>query len=100
MIEENKPLPAQYLNVVSVSNSTNISEKPELSSEKPIITPLFEDKKNTIEKARDEINKLCDTQECDLDELKNARVKLARKQFFINVIESIVSLSSFVVSVG
>ncbi|HDL8233646.1 TPA: hypothetical protein PXQ89_000234, partial [Yersinia enterocolitica] len=36
----------------------------------------------------------------ELDELKNARVKLAKKQFFINVIESIVSLSSFVVSVG
>ncbi|HHG9997066.1 TPA: hypothetical protein ACPZFO_000021 [Yersinia enterocolitica] len=99
MIQKNKPLSAQYLNVVFVSNSTNISEKPGLSSEKPII-PLFEDKKNTIEKARNEINKLCDNQEFELDELKNARVKLAKKQFFINVIESIVSLSSFVVSVG
>ncbi|HDM8092548.1 hypothetical protein [Yersinia enterocolitica] len=93
MIQKNKPLSAQYLNVVFVSNSTNISEK-------PIIIPLFEDKKNTIEKARNEINKLCDNQEFELDELKNARVKLAKKQFFINVIESIVSLSSFVVSVG
>ncbi|WP_174850501.1 hypothetical protein, partial [Yersinia artesiana] len=46
------------------------------------------------------INKLCDTQECEFDELKNARVKLAKKQFFINIIESIVSLTSFVVSVG
>ncbi|EKN3469166.1 hypothetical protein OZ827_003490 [Yersinia enterocolitica] len=100
MIQKNKPLSAQYLNVVFVSNSTNISEKPGLDGEKPIIPPLFEDKKNTIEKARNEINKLCDTQECELDELKNARVKLAKKQFFINVIESIVSLSSFVVSVG
>ncbi|MFQ6258920.1 hypothetical protein ACLMPK_15675 [Yersinia enterocolitica] len=100
MIQKNKPLSAQYLNVVFVSNSTNISEKPGLSSEKPIIIPLFEDKKNTIEKARNEINKLCDNQEFELDELKNARVKLAKKQFFINVIESIVSLSSFVVSVG
>ncbi|EMX8371961.1 hypothetical protein AAHR73_003989 [Yersinia enterocolitica] len=100
MIQKNKPLSAQYLNVVFVSNSTNISEKPGLSSEKTIIIPLFEDKKNTIEKARNEINKLCDNQEFELDELKNARVKLAKKQFFINVIESIVSLSSFVVSVG
>ncbi|EOX5640669.1 hypothetical protein ACPSVM_003573 [Yersinia enterocolitica] len=100
MIQKNKPLSAQYLNVVFVSNSTNISEKPGLSSEKSIIIPLFEDKKNTIEKARNEINKLCDNQEFELDELKNSRVKLAKKQFFINVIESIVSLSSFVVSVG
>lgn len=48
MIQKNKPLSAQYLNVVFVSNSTNISEKPGLSSEKPIIIPLFEDKKTLL----------------------------------------------------
>ncbi|EMU6156562.1 hypothetical protein WN993_002872 [Yersinia enterocolitica] len=100
MIQENKPLSAQYLNSAFVSPTSATSVNPGLDGEKPIIPPLFEDKKNTIEKARNEINKLCDTQECELDELKNARVKLAKKQFFINVIESIVSLASFVVSVG
>lgn len=100
MIQENKPLPAQCLNSAFVSPTSTTSVNPGLDGEKPIIPPLFEDKKNTIEKARNEINKLCDTQECELDELNNARVKLAKKQFFINVIESIVSLASFVVSVG
>ncbi|EPA3140449.1 hypothetical protein ACSIMU_000683 [Yersinia enterocolitica] len=100
MIQENKPLPAQCLNSAFVSPTSETSVNPGLDGEKPIIPPLFEDKKNTIEKARNEINKLCDTQECELDELNNARVKLAKKQFFINVIESIVSLASFVVSVG
>ncbi|MHA3576727.1 hypothetical protein ACX1HU_19240 [Yersinia enterocolitica] len=100
MIQENKPLPAQCLNSAFVSPTSATSVNPGLDGEKPIIPPLFEDKKNTIEKARNEINKLCDTQECELDELNNARVKLAKKQFFINVIESIVSLASFVVSVG
>ncbi|HDL6962838.1 TPA: hypothetical protein PXM28_002114 [Yersinia enterocolitica] len=90
----------QFLNTAPESPPRTISVNPVLDADKPIIPPLFEGKKNTIEKAGNEINQLCDTQECELDELKDARVKLAKKQFFINVIESIVSLASFVVSVG
>ncbi|EOD4082737.1 hypothetical protein ACOHX9_004189 [Yersinia enterocolitica] len=95
---------SQYLNINSVSDSITTSANLRLSGEKPII--LFSDdfivkhKNDIVEEANIGINTLCDTQEFELDELKNARVKLAKKQFFINVIESIVSLSSFVVSVG
>lgn len=46
------------------------------------------------------VNKLCDAQEHELDELHHLRVKLAKKQFFINVIELTVSLTSFTVSIG
>ncbi|MBW5826822.1 hypothetical protein H0I68_17430 [Yersinia kristensenii] len=90
--------------VVSVSHPIRISTNPGLDGEKPILSRLadfIEKYENNIIKETDiGVNKLGDTQESELDELKNARVKLAKKQFFINVIESIVSLTSFVVGVG
>ncbi|EEP90469.1 hypothetical protein [Yersinia kristensenii] len=90
--------------VASASHPSRISGNPGLDSEKPILSRLvdFIEKyeNNIIKETNIGVNKLGDTQESDLDELKNARVKLAKKQFFINVIESIVSLTSFVVGVG
>ncbi|HEN3610333.1 TPA: hypothetical protein U5E44_003575 [Yersinia enterocolitica] len=55
---------------------------------------------NAIYETNIRVNELCDAQESELNELKNARVKLAKKQFFINVLESVVSLASFTVAVG
>lgn len=93
--------------VVLASNpmGTNVNLEPD--DKKPIIPSLAEVKKN-IKNIENEIydetnvsvNKLCDTQESALAELNNARVKIARKQFFINIVESIVSLVSFAVGVG
>ncbi|HEG0622557.1 TPA: hypothetical protein SB604_004042 [Yersinia enterocolitica] len=90
--------------IVSVSDSITTSANLRLRGEKPIIkspeNSIVKRKDDIVEEANITINELCDTQECELDELKNARVKLAKKQFFLNVIESIVSLTSFAVSVG
>ncbi|WP_245994865.1 hypothetical protein [Yersinia hibernica] len=67
-------------------------EKPEL----PYVT-IFKEKAKDTEL---DVNKLLDTQEDISSTLMDVRVKLARKQFFINVIELAVSLASFGVSVG
>lgn len=89
---------------VSAYIPTITSTNPGLEGEKPLLRALsefMEKRKNEgIKEANIGVNKSGDTQASELDELKNARLKLAKKQFFINVIESIVSLASFVVSVG
>lgn len=83
--------------ITTSANSESVGEKPVLPSDIYIIEAICND---AIKEANIGVNKLGDIQESELGELKNARLKLAKKQFFINVIESIVSLSSFVVSVG
>ncbi|MFV8800521.1 hypothetical protein ACNSO8_18150 [Yersinia sp. LJYL362] len=89
---------------VSASYPISIPTNSELGGEKPLLCSLNDIMErinnNAIKEANIGVNKSGDTQDSELDELKNARVKLAKKQFFINVIESIVSLTSFVVSVG
>lgn len=94
----------QCINVAYENQPTTINQNSDFDNKKPIIPPLTEiikrSKDNAITEAHIDVNRSCDAQECDLDELKNARIKLAKKQFFINVIESIVSLTSFTVSVG
>ncbi|WP_145496035.1 hypothetical protein [Yersinia bercovieri] len=69
----------------------NNNTKPTLSSP---------DKFEIANESKIEINHLIDLQEKDSAELCCARVKLAKKQFFINVIEMAVSLIAFTVSVG
>ncbi|HEN3598912.1 TPA: hypothetical protein U5E25_000302 [Yersinia enterocolitica] len=95
---------SQYSNIDSVFDSITTSANLGLSDKKPIISSLdnfiVRRKNCAIEEANIGINKLCDAQESELNELKNARVKLAKKQFFINVLESVVSLASFTVAVG
>ncbi|WP_145589674.1 hypothetical protein [Yersinia rochesterensis] len=90
--------------VISTFNPMGTSVNPASDDKKPILLALTELMKklenNAIKEANIGVNRLGDTQDCELDELKSARVKLAKKQFFINVIESIISLTSFVVGVG
>ncbi|CNI24923.1 hypothetical protein [Yersinia pekkanenii] len=94
----------QCPDALSESDLARINFHQKLESEKPILcipAKLIDEFKNKIiEDTKVDVNKLGDTQEGELDELKNASVKLAKKQFFINVIESIISLTSFVVGVG
>lgn len=89
---------------VSASYPISIPTNSGLGGEKPLLCSLNDIMErinnNAIKEASFGVNKSGDTQASELDELKNARIKLAKKQFFINVIESIVSLASFVVSVG
>ncbi|OVZ89283.1 hypothetical protein CBW58_18445 [Yersinia frederiksenii] len=70
-----------------------------VKSEKPVLYPpeFITEKIKEISGA---VNQLCDTQDNELDELHHVRVKLAKKQFFINIVELTVSLASFAVSVG
>ncbi|MEQ9723113.1 hypothetical protein ABQG65_18375 [Yersinia alsatica] len=70
-----------------------------VKSEKPVLCPpeFITEKIKEISGA---VNQLCDTQDNELDELHHVRVKLAKKQFFINIVELTVSLASFAVSVG
>lgn len=70
-----------------------------VKSEKPILWPPEFITKN-IEEIQVAVNKLCDDQDNELDELHHVRVKLAKKQFFINIVELTVSLASFAASVG
>lgn len=70
-----------------------------VKSEKPILWPPESITKD-IEDIQVAVNKLCDDQDNELDELHHVRVKLAKKQFFINIVELTVSLASFAVSVG
>ncbi|CNH92333.1 secretion system effector protein SseF [Yersinia thracica] len=94
----------QYPDITSNFNPMETSVNPESDDKKPILLALAELvgklRNNACDETNISVNKLGDTQEIELDELKSARVKIAKKQFFINVIESIVSLVSFSVGVG
>ncbi|MBX9477178.1 hypothetical protein J8Z83_21260 [Yersinia enterocolitica] len=85
-------------------NTIKTKTNPETNDKKNISLACPESVKerrdNAIYETNIRVNELCDAQESELNELKNARVKLAKKQFFINVLESVVSLASFTVAVG
>ncbi len=89
---------------IPTPNTIKTNTNPETNDKKTISLACPESVKERRDKAICEasirINKLCDAQEIELDKLKDSSVKIARKQFFINVIESIVSLVSFAVGVG
>ncbi|QHB31005.1 hypothetical protein F0T03_01505 [Yersinia canariae] len=82
----------EYEPFITKVNDGNDIEKPEL----PYITFFKEKAKNTAL----DVNKLLDTQQDASKTLTDIRVNLARKQFFINVIELTVSAASFAVSIG
>lgn len=92
------------LGAISTYNLIIASVNPGLEDKKPHLLSLPEYmeklKSNATLEAENGVNTSSETKERELDELINARVKLAKKQFFINVIECIVSLTSFVVGVG
>ncbi|CNI63270.1 MULTISPECIES: hypothetical protein [Yersinia] len=77
----------------STSSTLNKEYYQEINNEKPTLH-------NFVFMINEDINKLRDAREERIDELNNVKIKLAKKQFFINVIELTVSLASFAVSVG
>ena len=92
------------LKELSVSQLTTTEIKPGSDNNKPNLISTFESIKEYNKKINkqtsDELNKLYKVRDGELEDFKNIRIKLTKKQFFINVIESIVSLTSFAVSVG
>ncbi|CQJ48382.1 hypothetical protein [Yersinia rohdei] len=91
-----KSSPGHSLPVIEYEKIT-IGEKPELAIPGEFMVNL---KIKKTEETRVAVNKILDAQESELNELKDIRVKLAKKQFFLNVIEVAVSLASFSVSVA
>ncbi|EPA3145909.1 hypothetical protein ACQ24F_000143 [Yersinia enterocolitica] len=85
-------IPVEHNPYVTKINNREDIEKPELS---------YEYTHSKISKSiESKVLELLDTQEETNRTLTDIRVKLARKQFFINVIELTVSLASFAMSVG
>ena len=76
---------------------SNIEGRPSISTPAALANDFLN---KTVPNAECKINKILDTQEDIGSKDNDIRVKLAKKQFFINVIELTVSLTSFVVSVG
>lgn len=76
---------------------SNIEGRPSISTPEALANYFLN---KTVPNAECKINKILDTQEDIGSKDNDIRVKLAKKQFFINVIELTVSLTSFVVSVG
>ncbi|EPB0881873.1 TPA: hypothetical protein PXN84_000603 [Yersinia enterocolitica] len=87
-------------------NSIIPTDEPKLGGEKPVIPASYihkiinDCKAEIISKNDISVKESNNTKKIELDELKNASVKLATKQFFLNAIEFITSLLSFGASVA
>ncbi|MFA3759260.1 hypothetical protein V1951_04700 [Yersinia sp. 2544 StPb PI] len=75
----------------------NIEGRPSISPPEALANDFLN---NTVPNAKDKIIEIFVTQKDIVIKEHEISVKLAKKQFFINVIELTVSLASFVVSVG
>ncbi|MFW5385952.1 hypothetical protein [Yersinia sp. 2542 StPb PI] len=92
-------------NIKCVNNSSepnavvnsNIEGRPSISTPAEIANDFLS---KDVPNANCAINKVLDTQEDIVSKNNDIKVKLAKKQFFINVVELAVSLASFAVSVG
>ncbi|CRE41367.1 TPA: hypothetical protein ACX4EX_000848 [Yersinia enterocolitica] len=87
-------------------NSIIPTDEPKLGGEKPVIPASYihkiinDCKAEIISKNDISVKESNNTKKIELDELKNASVKLATKQFFLNAIELVSSLLSFGASVA
>ncbi|MGP2467791.1 hypothetical protein V1956_04060 [Yersinia sp. 2540 StPb PI] len=92
-------------NIKCVNNSSepsavvksSVEERPSIPTPAEIANDFLS---KDVPNANCAINKILDTQEDIVSKNNDIKVKLAKKQFFINVVELAVSLASFAVSVG